>query len=275
MNMNDWNQLIERAYQEDIPTLDVSTEYLFHEEQGIAHLLCKADGVLSGISVFSACLHHVDAAIDFHPLKQDGDLIQRGDTLGIAKGKIKSLLQAERVALNFIQRLSGIASLTHQFVTAISGTTAHIYDTRKTTPGLRSLEKQAVLDGGGRNHRMNLSEMVMLKDNHLKASPTIAIAVNTVKERIPKDMKIEVEVDSIPKFQEALLTNCDIIMLDNMNLADMTTCVALNQHHKVLEASGNMNLKRVQSVAKTGVDMISVGMLTHSYTSLDISFKIR
>ena len=273
--MNDLKQLIEKAYQEDIPTLDVSTEYLFTDELGTAHLLCKADGVLSGIAVFAACLHHVDASIDFHPLKQDGELILRGDTLGIAKGKIKSLLQAERVALNFIQRMSGIASLTHQFVNATSGTSTHIYDTRKTTPGLRMLEKQAVRDGGGRNHRLNLSEMVMLKDNHLKASPTIASAVNTVKAKIPETMKIEVEVDSIAKFQEALLTACDIIMLDNMNLADMATCVALNQHRKVLEASGNMSLKRVPSVAKTGVDMISVGMLTHSYSSLDISFKIR
>lgn len=273
--MDELKRLIELAYQEDIPTLDVSTEYLFHNETGIAHLLGKADGILSGIAVFAACLHHVDPTIEFEALKNDGDAIHRGDLIGIAKGKIKSLLQAERVALNFIQRMSGIATLTHQFTTAIKGTKAMIFDTRKTTPGLRFLEKKAVKDGGGENHRMNLSDMVMLKDNHLKASPTIQSAVDTVRIKVSKDMRIEVEVASIAQFQEAVLTDCDIIMLDNMNLADMATCVQLNAHRKVIEASGNMSLERVKDVAKTGVDMISVGMLTHSYSSLDISFKIR
>jgi nicotinate-nucleotide pyrophosphorylase (carboxylating) len=177
--------------------------------------------------------------------------------------------------LNFLQRLSGIATLTSRYVKETSGYSVKILDTRKTTPTLRFLEKRAVVDGGGVNHRFNLSDMVMIKDNHIKAAGSITNAVKIIRKNVHHDVKVEVEVETITQLKEALSTDTDIIMLDNMSCDLMRECVLINQHQKLLEASGNMTLERIKEVSMTGVDFISVGALTHSYPSLDISLRFR
>jgi nicotinate-nucleotide pyrophosphorylase (carboxylating) len=267
------SKVIKNALKEDMPNGDISSQYLFHDEVSEGRLIAKQDGVISGMNVCKQTFVIVDKKLVFTALVNDGDSVKKGTVIATVKGKTKSILMAERVGLNFLQRMSGIATLTKQFVNETKGTNAFILDTRKTTPNLRFLEKQAVKDGSGTNHRMNLSTMVMLKDNHLKASSSIQAAVETVKKNIKPTILIEVEVDSISMFQEALATRCDIIMLDNMTLLDMKTCVALNNHQKKLEASGNMTLNRIKDVAMVGVDYISVGALTHSFKSMDISLK--
>jgi nicotinate-nucleotide pyrophosphorylase (carboxylating) len=267
--------LIQRALQEDMPQGDVTTDALFHDEQSTALFIAKESGVLSGIDVAEATFKTIDPAIHFVIYKENGALLQKGDRIALVSGKSKSLLMAERVGLNFLQRMSGIATLTHAFVLAVAGTHATILDTRKTTPTLRILEKQAVLAGGGSNHRMNLSEMAMIKDNHIKAAGTITHAVAIVRAKTAEGFPIEVEVESLAQYEEALRTTADIIMLDNMDLALMEQCVKIPHPGKKIEASGNMVLSRVNAVAKTGVDFISVGALTHSYQSLDISLKFQ
>lgn len=271
--MDNLTRVIKNALKEDMPSGDISSKYLFHQETSEGKFIAKQDGVISGIHVCERTFNIVDKSVDFQVLVEDGSFVHKGDVIATVKGKTKSILMAERVGLNFLQRMSGIATLTKQFVNETKGTNAFILDTRKTTPNLRFLEKQAVKDGSGTNHRMNLSSMVMLKDNHLKASPSINEAVETVKKHIKPDILIEVEVESVAMFQEALQTRCDIIMLDNMTLQDMKTCVTLNNHLKKLEASGNMTLNRIKDVALVGVDYISVGALTHSFKSMDISLK--
>lgn len=265
--------IIKNALLEDMPTGDLSSEYLFTDERSSATLIAKEAGVISGMAICQKTFRYVDSKTTFEILVGDGEKVNQGDIIAKVEGATKSLLQAERVALNILQRMSGIATLTRRFVNETIGTKAKILDTRKTTPNFRILEKLAVLDGGGKNHRMNLSAMVMLKDNHIQAAGSIQEAVKKVKEKLPQDIQIEVEVESIVMFQEALLTTCDVIMLDNMTTQDMARCVELNQGKKILEASGNMSLERIREVAETGVDWISIGMLTHSYKSLDISMK--
>lgn len=266
-------EIIKNALKEDIPTIDVSSEYLFENELSEGQFIAKEQGVISGIDVCKETFKIIDDSVEFIILKQNGELVQKGEVIAKVKGKTKSILQSERVGLNFLQRMSGIATMTHSFVEKTAGTSAKILDTRKTTPLLRILEKQAVKDGGGTNHRMSLSDMVMLKDNHIKASGSLTKAVQTVRSIVGKDMKIEVEVETMELFKEALLSDADIIMLDNMSTSMMKECVVLNNHKKLLEASGNMTLDRIQEVAQTGVDLISVGALTHSYKSMDISLK--
>lgn len=265
--------LIRMALKEDIPEKDISSEYLFTDEISNGQFIAKEDGVISGIEVCKQVFLEVDNSIDFQILKLDGSSVQIGDIIARVSGKTKSLLKAERVGLNFLQRMSGVATMTNKFVNELAGFETKILDTRKTTPLLRTLEKQAVVDGGGVNHRFSLSDMVMLKDNHLKAAKSISHAVAQVRTAVGKAIKIEVEVESVEQFKEALTTDCDIIMLDNMSLELMRECVLINQKQKKLEASGNMSLSRVKEVAQTGVDFISVGGLTHSYRSLDISLK--
>ncbi|MBU0997389.1 MAG: carboxylating nicotinate-nucleotide diphosphorylase [Firmicutes bacterium] len=271
--MKDIDLIINEALKEDIPSKDISSIYLFEDQESIANFIAKEDGIISGMKVCKRTFEIVDSNVYFNVFKQDGDSVVKGDVIATVKGKTLSILAAERVGLNFLQRMSGIATMTREFVRETEGTKAEILDTRKTTPLLRILEKQAVKDGMGRNHRMSLSDMVMLKDNHLKASVSIKDAVDKVKKNIDPGIQIEVEVESVSMFKEALLTDCDIIMLDNMSLEDMRTCVFLNQGNKKIEASGNMTLNRIKDVAQTGVDYISVGALTHSYKSLDISLK--
>lgn len=271
--MLDINKLILEALKEDMPSGDISSMYLFDQEQSEGVFYAKEDGVISGIEICKRTFEMVDSSITFTIYKPDSSEVKKGDKIALVKGKTKSILMAERVGLNFLQRMSGIATKTSLFVKQISSTNTKILDTRKTTPLLRALEKKAVKDGGGENHRFSLSDMVMLKDNHLKASPSIASAVNTVKSKIDPNVLIEVEVENLTMFQEALQTSCDVIMLDNMSLEAMAECVRLNKGIKKLEASGNMTLERVLDVANVGVDYISVGALTHSYQSLDISLK--
>lgn len=266
-------EIITRALQEDVPTIDVSSTYLFRDEVSTGRFIAKEAGVISGIDVCRETFLSVDPAVVFTVLKNNGTKVEVGDIIATVAGRTKSILMAERVGLNFLQRMSGIASMTKRFVDEISGYPTKILDTRKTTPTLRILEKRAVVDGGGTNHRMNLSDMVMLKDNHLKAAGSIVDAVENVREKVGTEMRIEVEVESIEALREAMNSDCDIIMLDNMSNDLMQECVKINNRKKLLEASGNMTLDRVRSVAATGVDFISVGGLTHSYKSLDISLK--
>ena len=271
--MKDIDSIIEEAIKEDIPAGDISSIYLFHDQESFGNFIAKEDGIISGMKVCKRTFEIVDPSVHFKVMKHDGDAVLKGDIIATVQGKTVSILAAERVGLNFLQRMSGIATMTRQYVLETEGTKAEILDTRKTTPLLRMLEKQAVKDGLGRNHRMSLSDMVMLKDNHLKATTSIKDAVDTVKKHIEPGIKIEVEVESITMFKEALESDCDIIMLDNMSLEDMRTCVEINLGKKKLEASGNMTFDRIKGVAQTGVDYISVGALTHSYKSLDISLK--
>jgi len=265
--------IIEAAIKEDIPTIDVSSHYLFRDEVSKGQFIAKENGVISGIDVCKETFRIIDETTEFQIIKENGEDVVVGDIIATVSGKTKSILMSERVGLNFLQRMSGIATMTKSFVEQTKGYPTKILDTRKTTPLLRILEKQAVLDGGGANHRMNLSEMVMLKDNHIKAAGSITKAVALVRKEVQPNIQIEVEVETVEAFLEALTTAADIIMLDNMSNILMKECVMLNQHKKTLEASGNMTLDRILSVCETGVDTISVGALTHSYKSLDISLK--
>ncbi|MBI9009286.1 MAG: carboxylating nicotinate-nucleotide diphosphorylase [Tenericutes bacterium] len=264
---------IKESLREDIPSIDVSSYYLFEDELSTGKFIAKENGVISGLDVLVETFKIIDPETKIELIKHNGETVQCGDILATVTGRTKSILQSERVGLNFLQRMSGIATMTRKFVDQTEGFDTLILDTRKTTPSLRFFEKRAVVDGGGTNHRMNLSEMVMLKDNHLKAANSIVEACAFIRSKVGKNMKIEVEVETIEKFKEALNSEANIIMLDNMSNELMKECVELNQHKKVLEASGNMTVDRIKSVCETGVDTISVGALTHSYKSLDISLK--
>jgi nicotinate-nucleotide pyrophosphorylase (carboxylating) len=266
------DKIIYDALEEDIPTIDVTTDNLFRNEISEGAFIAKEDGVLSGIKVMKRVFQILDDEIYIKVINDDGDYVEKGNIIAIIKGHTRSILKGERIALNIVQRMSGVATLTRKFVSEISNNHTKILDTRKTTPNLRILEKQAVLDGGGINHRMNLSEQVMLKDNHIKSAGSITKAVEIVKSKVDQTIKIEVEVETFDQFIEATQTKCDIIMLDNMSNTLMKKCVEYN-NDKLLEASGNMTIDRIKSVSETGVDFISVGALTHSYTALDISLK--
>lgn len=271
--MKEIDQMIQLALQEDMPNGDISTDFLFTDQVSTANFIAKENGIISGMNLVERTFYFVDSEVQFTPLCQNGDEVKKGQIIAMVSGKTASILKGERVGLNFLQRMSGIATLTNQFVKKTANSNTTILDTRKTTPTLRLIEKQAVRDGGGQNHRLNLSDMVMLKDNHIKAAGSITSAVEIVKKHVSKEIKIEVEVETMSQFLEALKTECDIIMLDNMSNDLMAECVKINQHTKKLEASGNMTLDRIEAVCATGVDYISVGALTHSYQSLDISLK--
>ncbi len=261
--------IIKEAILEDMPTGDATTDAIFTDEVIEGRFIIKEDGIISGIDVAKQVYANFEG-IELIFNYKDGDIVKVGDLLGTINGNAKSILKGERIALNIMQRMSGIATTTHKYVSEISEYNTEILDTRKTTPNLRVLEKLAVKHGGGTNHRFSLSDMVMIKDNHIKAAGSIAEAVKRVKEY--SDLKIEVEVENIDMFKLAIQEDIDVIMLDNMSNEDMETCVALNNGKK-LEASGNVTLKRLKGIAKTGVDFISVGALTHSFKSLDISLK--
>jgi nicotinate-nucleotide pyrophosphorylase (carboxylating) len=273
--MEKLDRLILEAIREDMPEGDITTDALFTDQTSKARFIAKQDGVLSGINVARRVFAIVDPDAIFETTLQNGDRLVKGDIVAIVYGRTASLLKAERIALNFLQRMSGIATKTAAFVAACAGTSAKILDTRKTTPTLRFLEKQAVRDGGGTNHRMGLSDMAMIKDNHIKAAGSIAAAVAIVKTKIPCGVPVEVEVETVAQFLEAVETAADIVMLDNMETAAMAECVRLNAGRKKLEASGNMTLGRISEVARTGVDYISVGALTHSAPALDVSLRFQ
>jgi nicotinate-nucleotide pyrophosphorylase (carboxylating) len=270
------HRLIQSALEEDIGPGDVTTSALLTgEETGTAQAVAKADLVVAGIDVFKETFLFLDPDIRFTNCLEDGREIKRGEILAELSGTLGSILTAERVALNFLQRMSGIATLTRQYVAAVAGTRARILDTRKTAPGLRILDKYAVSIGGGLNHRFALNDGVLIKDNHITAAGGITPAINKARQKIPHTLKVEVEVKNIDEVKEALAAGADVIMLDNMTPEAMTAAVRLIGGAVPVEASGNVTLANVKQIAETGVDFISVGALTHSVAAADISLLIR
>lgn len=266
------DRLIRTALEEDIGPGDVTTAATVAPgTPGRAELVAKEDFVLAGIGVARRVFALLDAQVSFEGLIEDGQAVRRGEVLAWLKGDAASLLQGERVALNLLQRLSGVATLTARFVEAVEGTGATIVDTRKTTPGLRALEKYAVRVGGGGNHRMALYDGVLIKENHIVAAGGIAVAVSRARRHVPHTLKVEVEVRDLDEVTAALAAGADILLLDNMDLDQLRAAVELVGGRAVTEASGGVNLDSVRPIAETGVDLISVGALTHSYRAVDIS----
>ena len=262
------------ALAEDIGAGDVTTEATVPENTlGTAELLVKEPGVVCGLRAAESTFRALDPDIRFEALANDGDMIDEPPAL-VARvaGSERAILTGERVALNFLGRLSGIATLTRRYVEAVDGTGAAVLDTRKTTPGLRALEKHAVAVGGGRNHRFGLDDAVLVKDNHLRAAGSVADAVRLV--RAASDLPIEVECETLTQVAEALGADVDAILLDNMTLAELREAVALAAGRARLEASGGVSLDTIRAIAETGVDEISVGALTHSARSLDVSLEL-
>ena len=269
------SDLIKRALEEDIGYGDITTLSLIPAEQESRGLfVAKTPGIVAGIKVSQAVFAYLDAKIEFDVLKNDGETIIPGDVIAVVRGKTRTLLTAERTALNFLQRLSGIASKTRKMVDLIKYSSAELLDTRKTTPGLRVLEKYAVGIGGARNHRFGLFDGVMIKDNHIQAVGSIQQAVSAARQKVPHTIKIEVEVETMEQLREALQAQADIIMLDNMDIYEMIEAVKITDGQALLEASGGINEGNLADVARTGVDFISMGALTHAVSSLDISFDI-
>lgn len=269
-------ELIKEALIEDGVDNDITTLNLVSKDKMLTgSFIVKATGVVSGIDVAKEVFKQINPRIKMEILKANGTFVNRGDVIATIEGPMRDILRGERVALNFLQRMSGIAATTAKFVQELAGTNCKILDTRKTAPLLRVFERQAVRDGGGENHRFNLSDRVLIKDNHIAASGSIQDAVSILRKAVGRGMIIEVEVETLDEFMEALNTSADVIMLDNMSNEVMKKCVELNEGKKKLGASGNMELKKVRSVALLGVDYISVGSLTHSYKALDISLKFR
>ncbi len=270
------DDLIKRAITEDINYIDVTTDYLLDDAHtSTAVFLAKDTGVLAGIDIALRVFELMDDTLTFTITKKDGEKVQKGDIIATVQGKTKSILKSERTALNLVQHMSGIATATHKCVELTKGTNASIVETRKTLPGLRPIQKYAVVAGGGRNHRYNLSDAAMLKDNHIDAYGSLTNAVNALRAKTGHMVKIEVEVDSLELLQEALDVKADIIMLDNMNYEQMAEAVKITDGRALLEASGNITLENIAEVAKTGVDIISLGALTHSVKAFDISLKIK
>ncbi len=273
------HQLIENALLEDLGMGDVTTDAVVDPEaQGKGEFLVKEDGVVAGLVVAALVFQAVDPSIHFHPRLSDGAVVPKGTNVAMVHGPLAGLLKAERTALNFLQRMSGIATLTREFVAAVEGTSARITDTRKTAPGLRVFDKLAVRMGGGVNHRFGLDDMGMIKDNHVAAAGGLSAAVaryNAWAASSPHPVPLEVETKNLEEVREALsLTGIHRIMLDHFELGAMREAVALVGGRVELEASGNVSLETVRAIAETGVDVISVGALTHSAKALDISLKI-
>ncbi|TCT13851.1 nicotinate-nucleotide pyrophosphorylase [carboxylating] [Natranaerovirga pectinivora] len=267
--------IINRALEEDIGTGDVTTlSTVSKDHRTKGNLIAKEEGIICGLEVFKKVFHSIDSSVLIHLNFFDGEKVSKGDIIGEIVGNTRAILTGERVALNFLQRLSGIATKTNELVQKVKGTNAKIIDTRKTTPGLRVLEKYAVKVGGGLNHRHNLSDGILIKDNHISAAGGIKKAIALGKSNAPHTLKIEVEVESIEGVKEGLEAGVDIIMLDNMSVDMMEEAVRLIGKRALIEASGNMGDKELLSVAKTGVDFISVGALTHTIRSLDISLRL-
>ena len=272
MNQFAVDQIIRGALIEDIGTGDVTTAATIAQETPVrAQLVAKEDFLLAGIEVAGRVFRLLDSTTAFEPLIHDGQSVKRGEVLAWIKGEASVLLQGERVALNLLQRMSGVATMTAQFVAEIEGTEAVIVDTRKTTPGLRLLEKYAVRMGGGGNHRMALYDGVLIKENHIAAAGGIATAISRARQAVPHTLKIECEVRDLNEVKEALEAGADILLLDNMDLEQLREAVALIDQRAVTEASGGVSLDTVRAIAETGVRMVSVGALTHSSRAVDIS----
>ena len=272
-------EIIDRALAEDLIKGDVTTEALIPgNKRGTGFIVVKKEGILAGINVAKQVFHRVDPELKVEILLEDGTRVKPGSRAAELSGSIASILKAERVALNFLQRLSGIASETNRYVEAVKGLPVRIMDTRKTTPGLRSLEKYAVKVGGGHNHRMSLGDGILIKDNHLAALRSQGLNIKEIiakaRQNSRQDMPVEVEVGTVSEASEAVEAGADIVMLDNMNVEDMRKAVKFIHGRALVEASGGIALDNVRTVAETGVDFISIGALTHSVRALDISLEL-
>lgn len=260
---------------EDLGHGDLTSQLVVPEDlQGQAEILAKAEGVIAGLPVAQAVFALADPRIAFTPLVAEGERVGPGQEVARLEGPLRGILAGERLALNLLQRLSGIATLTRAYVEALQGTKAQVLDTRKTTPGLRALEKYAVRVGGGKNHRFGLFDGILLKENHLRAAGGVAQAVRRAKTGAPHYLKVEVEVTSLAELEEALEAGADLILLDNFSVEDLREAVRRVGGRVPLEASGNMTLERARQAAEAGVDYVSVGALTHSAKALDLSLLV-
>ena len=275
LNLRSIDALLELAFAEDIGIGDITTEATVPpSQQGVGTIVAKSSGVVAGLPVAARVFDTLDATLIFRAFVNDGDKVVSGAPLAEVRGSAKTILIGERTALNFLQRLSGIATLTAQFVNAVSGYAVNIVDTRKTAAGWRAVQKYAVRVGGGHNHRFGLFDGVLIKDNHIVAAGGIANAVRKARESVPHTGKIEVEVETAAQVDEALKAGADILLLDNMSLELMRRVVEQIDGRTVTEASGGITLERVREVAATGVNLISVGALTHSAMPLDMSLTL-
>lgn len=273
MNLNVDN-LIRQALREDISSEDVSTNAVMPASMpGEVDLICKEDGIIAGLDVFARVFTLLDPAVEAMFYCQDGDAVKKGQKMGVVRGDIRVLLSGERTALNYLQRMSGIATYTHQVAQLLKGTGIRLLDTRKTTPNNRIFEKYAVRVGGGGNHRYNLSDGVLLKDNHIGAAGGVRKAVEMARAYAPFVRKIEIEVENLEMLKEALDAGADIVMLDNMTPEEMQEAVKLAAGRAETECSGNITRENIAKIAETGVDYVSSGALTHSAPILDISMK--
>lgn len=269
------DEIIERALREDINYVDAATDYLLDDDDvSTARFVAKSSGILCGIDIAVRVFEMLDKDVKVQINIKDGGKVEKGDIIAVVTGKTKAILKAERTSLNILQHMSGIATETAKYAECCKGTRAHVTETRKTLPGLRAIEKYAVTVGGGKNHRYNLSDGAMLKDNHIDAYGSITKAVEALRSRMGHMIKIEVEVRNEEELREALSCNADVIMLDNMTCEQMKKCVEIAGGKAVLEASGNVTLDNMAEVAATGVDIVSVGALTHSVKAFDISLRI-
>ena len=271
--------IVRRALHEDLSAGDVTTASLVpHDVQAAARVIPQQSGVIAGIQVAMTVFRAVDDSLATAPMLSDGARVQGGETAAEVRGRLASILMAERTALNFMQRMSGIATLTARYVEAVSGSEAEILDTRKTAPGLRSLDKYAVAAGGGRNHRHNLGDGVLIKDNHVAAlrarGADVADIIQRARAGAPHTLKIEIEVESVDEAREAIEAGADIILLDNMPVDEMRQAARLAKGRCLTEASGNVTIENVAQIAATGVNMISVGALTHSPPAMNIGLEV-
>lgn len=268
------DELILSALREDITSEDITTNSVMREYQlGEVELICKQDGVIAGLDVFKRTFELLDSKTEVTFTKKDGDTVKNGDKIGVVRGDIRVLLSGERTALNYLQRMSGIATYTRSIADLLKGSKTKLLDTRKTTPNMRVFEKYAVKVGGGYNHRYNLSDGILLKDNHIGAAGGVKEAVQMAKEYAPFVRKIEIEVENLGMLKEALDAGADIIMLDNMSVEDMKEAVKLVSGKAETECSGNVTKENVEKLVDIGVDYISSGALTHSSPILDLSLK--
>lgn len=273
------DEVIVRALEEDAAWRDITTAALVAPDQGGRGIfLCKGDGIVAGLPVVEAVFARMAPAFTLRRLRDEGAEARPGDEIAVVEGPLAPMLSAERVALNFLQRLSGIATLTRQYVDRVAGLPVRIADTRKTTPGLRLLERYAVRVGGGHNHRFHLADAVLIKDNHLVAARARGLSITEIVRRVrlstPHTMRLEIEVTSEDDVMEAIRAGADVVLLDNMDVAAIRRVAAERHPHTVIEASGGVTLENVRAIAEAGVDVISVGALTHSARALDISLEV-
>lgn len=269
------DEIIKNGLKEDMNNMDITTDILIDDEsKSTAHMLAKEEGIIAGLYIAERVFKILDKDVNVKFHAKDGDKVEKGRVIATIEGSTKAILKGERLALNLIQRMSGIATVSGKYRDIVKGFPVKITDTRKTTPGLRILEKYAVRVGGCSNHRYNLSEAVLIKDNHIVAAGGIRKAIHKIKNNVSHTIKVEIEVESIKELKEAMEAGADIVMLDNMSLEDMKRAVEIGKGKIILEASGGITIDELVEVAKTGVDVISVGALTHSVKAMDISLNI-